>query len=42
MLAFEIDAVLAAANVSRNLADDTAALDVARALIDLRLGVDRR
>jgi hypothetical protein len=42
MLAFEIDAVLAAANVSRNLADDTAALDIARSLIDLRLGVDRR
>jgi AcrR family transcriptional regulator len=38
MLAFEIDAVLAAANVSRNLADDTSALDVARSLIDLRLG----
>jgi hypothetical protein len=37
MLAFEIDAVLAAANVSRNLSDDIAPLAVARALIDLRL-----
>jgi AcrR family transcriptional regulator len=38
MLAFEIDAVLAAANVSRNLSDETAPLAVARALIALRLG----
>ncbi len=38
MLAFEIDALLAAANVSRNLSDDTAPLAVARALISLRLG----
>jgi AcrR family transcriptional regulator len=38
-LAFEIDALLAAANVSRNLGDDTTALAVARSLIALRLGV---
>jgi hypothetical protein len=38
MVAFEIDALLAAANVSRNLTDDTAPLDRARSLIDLRLG----
>jgi AcrR family transcriptional regulator len=37
MLAFEIDAILAAANVSRNLTDDIAPLAVARALIALRL-----
>ncbi len=38
MVAFEIDALLAAANVSRNLSDDTAPLALARALISLRLG----
>jgi AcrR family transcriptional regulator len=38
MLAFEIDALLSSANVSRNLSDETTALDVARALIRLRLG----
>jgi AcrR family transcriptional regulator len=38
MVAFEIDALLAAANVSRNLTDDTAPLDRARSLIALRLG----
>jgi AcrR family transcriptional regulator len=38
MLAFEIDALLSSANVSRNLGDDTTPLDVARALIRLRLG----
>jgi AcrR family transcriptional regulator len=38
MRAFEIDAVLSAANVSRNLSDDTAPLDVARTLIGQRLG----
>jgi AcrR family transcriptional regulator len=37
MLAFEIDALLSAANVSRNLSDDTAPLAVARTLIALRL-----
>src|SRR3954468_14804964 len=37
MLAFEIDALLASANVSRNLADDTSALDAARALLRLRM-----
>jgi hypothetical protein len=38
MLAFEIDALLAAANVARNLNDDTGPLEVARSLIALRLG----
>lgn len=38
-LAFEIDALLSAANVSRNLGEDTAALDLARELIALRLGI---
>jgi AcrR family transcriptional regulator len=38
MRAFEIDALLSAANVSRNLSDDTAPLDVARTLIGQRLG----
>jgi AcrR family transcriptional regulator len=37
MVAFEIDALLAAANVARNFADDTSSLDLARDLIDLRL-----
>ncbi len=37
MLAFEIDALLSAANVSRNLSDDTAPLDLARHLIEMRL-----
>ena len=40
MLAFEIDALLAAANVARNLSDDTKPLATARELIALRLGVD--
>jgi AcrR family transcriptional regulator len=38
MVAFEIDALLASANVSRNLGDDTAPLRLARELIGLRLG----
>jgi AcrR family transcriptional regulator len=38
MLAFEIDALLSAANVSRNLEDDTTHLEAARTLIALRLG----
>jgi AcrR family transcriptional regulator len=38
MVAFEIDALLGAANVSRNLTDDLAPLTAARSLIDLRLG----
>jgi len=38
MVAFEIDALLAAANVSRNLSDDTTSLAAARDLISLRLG----
>ena len=38
MFAFEIDALLSSANVSRNLTDDTSALDGARALLTLRLG----
>jgi AcrR family transcriptional regulator len=37
MLAFEIDALLAAANVARNLTDDDTHLDHARTLIQLRL-----
>jgi AcrR family transcriptional regulator len=37
MLAFEIDAVLASANVARNLSDDTAPLTLARDLIAHRL-----
>lgn len=37
LLAFEVDALLASANVSRNLSDDTTPLDAARELIDLRL-----
>lgn len=38
MVAFEIDALLGAANVSRNLTDDLTPLTAARRLIDLRLG----
>ena len=38
MLAFEIDALLAAANVARNFGEDTKALAAARALIALRIG----
>jgi AcrR family transcriptional regulator len=38
MLAFEIDALLAAANVSRNFSDDPAPLAMARTLISMRLG----
>jgi len=41
LVAFEIDALLAAANVARNLSDDTKPLDTARVLIALRLGVHR-
>jgi AcrR family transcriptional regulator len=37
-LAFEIDALLSAANVDRNLSDDTTPLSMARDLITLRLG----
>jgi AcrR family transcriptional regulator len=37
MLAFEVDALLAAANVARNLSDDTGPLEVSRSLIALRL-----
>jgi AcrR family transcriptional regulator len=36
-LAFEIDALLAAANIARNLHDDDAALELAQELIRLRL-----
>ncbi len=39
MVAFEIDAVLSAANVARNFSDDTGPLATARALIELRLGL---
>ena len=38
MVAFEVDALLSAANVSRNLREDEAALATARELIALRLG----
>jgi AcrR family transcriptional regulator len=38
LLAFEIDAILAAANIARNLGDDPAPLAIARKLIALRLG----
>jgi hypothetical protein len=38
MLAFEIDALLSAANIARNFADDEEPLSRARALIALRLG----
>jgi AcrR family transcriptional regulator len=38
VLAFEIYALLAAANVARNLGDDTGPLTMARDLIALRLG----
>jgi AcrR family transcriptional regulator len=37
MVAFEIDALLSAANVARNLSDDTAPLALARSLIGMRL-----
>jgi AcrR family transcriptional regulator len=37
LLAFEIDALLAAANVARNLTDDSSPLTMARALITLHL-----
>ncbi len=37
LLAFEIDALLAAANVARNLHDDDSALETAQTLIQLRL-----
>ena len=38
MVAFEIDALLMAANLDRNFADDTRPLRDVRALIALRLG----
>jgi AcrR family transcriptional regulator len=38
MVAFEIDALLAAANIARNLSDDPAPLELVRALIEIRLG----
>jgi AcrR family transcriptional regulator len=38
MVAFEIDALLSAANVDRNFCDDTSPLEAARALISFRLG----
>jgi hypothetical protein len=38
MVAFEIDALLAAANISRNLSDDTISLAAVHALISLRIG----
>jgi AcrR family transcriptional regulator len=41
-LAFEIDALLSAANVDRNLSDDTGPLATARGLIALRLGQPTR
>lgn len=41
MVAFEIDALLSAANVARNLSDDTTPLAAARALIALRLATGR-
>ncbi len=37
MLAFEIDALLAAANVARNIHDDNTALTKATTLIHIRL-----
>jgi AcrR family transcriptional regulator len=37
MIAFEVDALLAAANVARNITDDTTPLATARALIAMRL-----
>jgi AcrR family transcriptional regulator len=40
LLAFEIDALLAAANIARNLHDDDNALHIARDIIHLRLGID--
>jgi AcrR family transcriptional regulator len=39
LLAFEIDALLAAANIARNLHDDDDALQTARQIIHLRLGI---
>jgi hypothetical protein len=42
MVAFEVDALLSAANVSRNGSDDAAALAVARDLIARRLGSAQR
>jgi AcrR family transcriptional regulator len=41
-LAFEIDALLAAANVARNLHDDESALTMAKSLIEFRLGVQTK
>jgi hypothetical protein len=38
LLAFEIDALLAAANTARNLVDEVKPLETVRTLIDLRLG----
>ncbi len=42
MIAFEIDALLASANISRNLTDETAPLAFARSLISLRLAPPTR
>ena len=39
LLAFEIDALLGAANIARNLHDDENALHLARQIIQLRLGI---
>jgi AcrR family transcriptional regulator len=39
LLAFEIDALLGAANVARNLHDDENALRIAREIVHLRLGI---
>jgi hypothetical protein len=39
LVAFEIDALLAAANIARNLHDDDNALHIARDIIHLRLGI---
>ena len=40
LLAFEIDALLASANIARNLHDDENALHIARQIIQLRLGIN--
>jgi hypothetical protein len=41
LVAFEIDALLSSANVSRNLSDDTTHLDAARSLLKHRLAAPR-
>jgi hypothetical protein len=38
-VAFEIHALLAAANLDRNLTDDTRALEQARAVLSVRVGL---